>query len=48
MNSTDYDEKKFSKDSHGNLIPREKDSNFCPDCGQHFAAHNDDGSCVQD
>ncbi len=23
-------------------------SQFCPECGQWFAAHNDDGSCVQD
>ena len=26
----------------------ETDPNFCPDCGQHFFAHNDDGSCVKD
>ena len=23
-------------------------SNFCPKCHQHFAVHNDDGSCVDD
>lgn len=23
-------------------------SNFCDECGQHFAVHNDDGSCVWD
>lgn len=26
----------------------EYDPNFCADCGQHFFAHNADGSCVQD
>lgn len=25
-----------------------KDSNSCPNCGQSFFSHNDDGSCVED
>jgi predicted RNA-binding Zn-ribbon protein involved in translation (DUF1610 family) len=23
-------------------------TNYCPDCGCHYATHNDDGSCVED
>jgi hypothetical protein len=26
----------------------ESDEDICPKCGQWFAAHNDDGSCVTD
>ncbi len=29
-------------------IDKPADSDFCPDCEQHYFSHNDDGSCVED
>lgn len=30
------------------IIKTEQRDRYCPKCGQHFAVHNDDGSCVKD
>ena len=32
----------------GALVEKEQAENGCPKCGQWFATHNDDGSCVKD
>lgn len=29
-------------------MKKKTSDHFCPKCGQHWAVHNDDGSCVND
>lgn len=49
----DYAKETFGADDNGmvSLISPPvivEASRFCPKCGQNFAVHNDDGSCVED